>query len=102
MLGPERQQPHTLFTSRLHPIVMHSHNTALEARNLTLFAGHHIDTIVLGLVWYLPRLTASEIWAGDGAWQWIVKTLGDCKLSFGLASRILGMYRKRGRALQAS
>jgi hypothetical protein len=56
--------------------------TALEATNLPLFPGHDVDKVVLGLVWHLPRLTASETWAGDGPWQWIIRTFGTRKVAF--------------------
>ena len=54
----------------------------LEATNLPLFPGYGIDTVVLGLVWHLPRLTGDAKWSGSGPWQWIVRTFGDRKVAF--------------------
>lgn len=56
--------------------------TALENTNLPLFPGHGIDTVILGQVWHLPRLTGSAEWDGDGPWQWILKSFGDRKVAF--------------------
>lgn len=55
---------------------------ALESTNLPLFPGHGVDTVILGLVWHLPRLTGSEPWHGDGPWQWIIRTFGNRKVAF--------------------
>lgn len=56
--------------------------TALAATNLPAFPGTGIDTVVLGLVWHLPRLTGTDRWLGDGPWQWIIKTFGTRKVAF--------------------
>lgn len=56
--------------------------TALESTNLPLFPGHGVDTVVLGLVWHLPRLTGSAKWSGSGPWQWVLRSFGNRKVAF--------------------
>jgi hypothetical protein len=56
--------------------------SALESTNLPLFPGADVDTVVLGLVWHLPRLTAGQTWSGSGPWQWIIRTFGARKVAF--------------------
>lgn len=57
--------------------------TALENTNLPLFPGQGVDTVILGQVWHLPRLTGDRpTWDGEGPWQWIIKTFGDRKVAF--------------------
>jgi hypothetical protein len=56
--------------------------SALEATNLPLFPGADVDTVILGLVWHLPRLTAGQTWSGDGPWQWIIRDFGARKVAF--------------------
>ncbi|KAK8118221.1 uncharacterized protein PG998_006502 [Apiospora kogelbergensis] len=56
---------------------------ALQATNLGAFPGEGVDTVVLGLVWHLPRLTGADAaWRGDGPWQWIVKAFGARRVAF--------------------
>jgi hypothetical protein len=55
---------------------------ALEGTNLPLFPGYGVDTVILGQVWHLPRLTGSEEWSGSGPWQWILRSFGDRKVAF--------------------
>lgn len=56
---------------------------ALEYTNLPLFPGKGIDTVVLGQVWHLPRLTGDQKnWEGEGPWQWTFKSFGDRKIAF--------------------
>jgi hypothetical protein len=55
---------------------------ALEDTNLPLFPGYGVDTVILGQVWHLPRLTGSEEWSGSGPWQWILRSFGDRKVAF--------------------
>ena len=55
---------------------------ALQATNLRQFPGHGVHTVILGLVWYLPRLTGPAEYEGDGPWQWIVKSFGGRKVAF--------------------
>lgn len=55
---------------------------ALEATNLAQFPGAGLDTVVLGLVWHLPRLTGSAEWSGGGPWQWIIRSFGDRRVGF--------------------
>ncbi|PVI00798.1 hypothetical protein DM02DRAFT_526311 [Periconia macrospinosa] len=56
---------------------------ALEQTNLPLFPGKGIDTVVLGQVWHLPRLTGDRPnWDGEGPWQWIIKSFGEHKVAF--------------------
>lgn len=56
---------------------------ALQATNLGDFPGNGVDTVVLGLVWYLPRLTGADTaWSGDGPWQWIIKSFGTRRVAF--------------------
>ncbi|KAK6855008.1 hypothetical protein PG995_008540 [Apiospora arundinis] len=56
---------------------------ALQATNLGNFPGDGVDTVILGLVWHLPRLTGSETeWNGEGPWQWIIKSFGDRRVAF--------------------
>ncbi|KAJ4303842.1 hypothetical protein N0V90_002743 [Kalmusia sp. IMI 367209] len=56
--------------------------TALQRTNLPLFPGVSVDTVVLGLVWHLPRLTGDDQWHGDGPWQWILKDFRGRKVAF--------------------
>lgn len=56
--------------------------TALAATNLGQFPGQDVDTVILGLVWHLPRLTGTEEWCGDGPWQWIVRSFGGRRVAF--------------------
>ncbi|KAH7109301.1 hypothetical protein B0J11DRAFT_238055 [Dendryphion nanum] len=56
--------------------------SALEQTNLPLFPGEGVDTVVLGLVWHLPRLTGSTEWSGGGPWQWILRDFGNRKVAF--------------------
>jgi hypothetical protein len=56
--------------------------TALEQTNLPLFPGDGVDTVILGVVWHLPRLTGSADWSGSGPWQWIIQTFGNRKVAF--------------------
>ncbi|KAF2706437.1 hypothetical protein K504DRAFT_413383 [Pleomassaria siparia CBS 279.74] len=56
--------------------------TVLEDTNLPMFPGTGVDTVIIGLVWKLPRLTDSEEWSGNGPWQWIVKSFGHRKVAF--------------------
>ncbi|KAK8070277.1 hypothetical protein PG994_006893 [Apiospora phragmitis] len=56
---------------------------ALQATNLGEFPGDGVDTVILGLVWYLPRLTGADTdWSGDGPWQWIIKSFGARRVAF--------------------
>ncbi|KAI1842614.1 hypothetical protein JX266_011227 [Neoarthrinium moseri] len=55
---------------------------ALQATNLGDFPGDGVDTVVLGLVWHLPRLTGSAQWCGSGPWQWILKSFGNRRVAF--------------------
>ncbi|KAJ1325326.1 hypothetical protein MN608_10038 [Microdochium nivale] len=55
---------------------------ALHATNLPEFPGSNIDTVVLGLVWHLPRLIGQSEWQGDGPWQWVIKSLGGRQVAF--------------------
>ncbi|KAK8044044.1 hypothetical protein PG993_004068 [Apiospora rasikravindrae] len=56
---------------------------ALQATNLGHFPGDGVDTVILGLVWYLQRLTGPDTeWRGNGPWQWIVKSLGGRRVAF--------------------
>jgi hypothetical protein len=55
---------------------------ALKATNLDDFPGHGVDTVVLGLVWHLPRLTDNENWSGNGPWQWVLRSFGDRRVAF--------------------
>ncbi|KAK6068544.1 hypothetical protein SCUP234_11088 [Seiridium cupressi] len=56
--------------------------SALEATNLGDLPGEGVDTIVLGLVWHLPRLTGSSQWSGSGPWQWILQSFGGRRVAF--------------------
>lgn len=57
--------------------------TALESTNLPMFPGQGVDTVVLGQVWHLPRLTGeSPTWDGEGPWQWVLRSFGDRKVAF--------------------
>ncbi|KAI9147276.1 hypothetical protein HJFPF1_13315 [Paramyrothecium foliicola] len=56
--------------------------TALQATNLGNFPGDGVDTIILGLVWHLPRLTGSATWSGSGPWQWILQSFGHRRVAF--------------------
>lgn len=55
---------------------------ALRATNLTQFPGKGVDTVILGLVWHLPRLTGSVEWSGSGPWQWILRSFNGRLVAF--------------------
>ncbi|KAH7324296.1 hypothetical protein B0I35DRAFT_369382 [Stachybotrys elegans] len=55
---------------------------ALHSTNLGDFPGEGVDTVILGLVWHLPRLTGSAEWSGNGPWQWILKDFGSRRVAF--------------------
>ncbi|KAH7021496.1 uncharacterized protein B0I36DRAFT_276151 [Microdochium trichocladiopsis] len=56
--------------------------TALQATNLGDLPGTGLDTVVLGLVWHLPRLTGDSEWQGAGPWQWLTRTFGKRRVAF--------------------
>jgi hypothetical protein len=55
---------------------------AIEATNLGQFPGKGVHTVILGLVWHLPRLTGSAEWSGSGPWQWIIRSFNGRKVAF--------------------
>ncbi|KAI1344471.1 hypothetical protein F5Y15DRAFT_112651 [Xylariaceae sp. FL0016] len=55
--------------------------SALQKTNLDQFPGG-VDTVILGLVWHLPRLTGDTEWSGDGPWQWLLKSFGGRQVAF--------------------
>jgi len=55
---------------------------ALDATNLVEFPGEAVDTVVLGLVWHLPRSTEAAPWSGSGPWQWILKSYPGRRVAF--------------------
>lgn len=56
--------------------------TALRTTNMDQFPGRGVDTVILGLVWHLPRLTGDAQWSGNGAWQWILRSFGERRVAF--------------------
>lgn len=57
-----------------------THLALRDHTNLSLFPGHDVHTVILGLVWHLPSLTSHAsphgvtTWSGTGPWQWIITT----------------------------
>ena len=54
-----------------------THLALRDHTNLSLFPGHGVHTVILGLVWHLPTLTSSPTtgtttWSGTGPWQWVI------------------------------
>jgi len=54
----------------------------LKATNLAEFPGEGVDTVILGLVWHLPRLIGPVEWSGSGPWQWILRSFGGRRVAF--------------------
>lgn len=80
----ERQGDNLTPSSRVSyiPVSCSDIQTALQATNLDQVPGHKVDTVILGLVWHLPRLTGSTEWSGSGPWQWILKTFNGRLVAF--------------------
>jgi hypothetical protein len=80
----ERQGDNLTPSSRVSFVPASCSDTqiALQATNLCDFPGEGVDTVILGLVWHLERLTGSAEWCGDGPWQWIKRSFNGREVAF--------------------